>query len=108
VTNIQLVSVAERTQEIGIRAAIGASPRQIMRQFLLEALVLSSLGAAGGVALGLAVASLVSRWMTWAGVVSPAGVAGVALFGISVGLVFGYLPARRAAQLDPVEALRHE
>src|SRR4029079_6254623 len=77
VMNIQLVSVAERTQEIGIRSAIGAAPRQIMRPFLLEALVLSSLGAAGGVALGLAVASLVSRWMTWAGVVSPAGVAGV-------------------------------
>jgi putative ABC transport system permease protein len=108
VMNIQLVSVVERTEEIGIRSAIGASPRQIMRQFLVEAATLSAAGAALGVLLGVAVAALVAEGMGWPRVISPMGVIGSALFGITVGVVFGYLPARRASRLDPVQALRHE
>lgn len=108
VMNIQLVSVAERTEEIGIRAAIGASPRQILRQFLAEAASLSLAGASLGVVLGVGVAALVAEWMGWPRVISIFGVVGSALFGVAVGVVFGYLPARRASKLDPVEALRHE
>lgn len=108
VMNIQLVSVAERTQEIGIRSAIGAAPTQIMRQFLAEAATLSLAGAALGVVLGVAIAALVAEGMGWPRVISLTGVIGSALFGITVGMIFGYLPARRASKLDPVEALRHE
>jgi putative ABC transport system permease protein len=100
--------VAERTKEIGIRSAIGGAPRQILLQFLSEALVLSLFGAAMGVALGLSVAAVVANFMGWTRVISPEGVIVSALFGIAVGVVFGLLPARRAAELDPVEALRHE
>jgi putative ABC transport system permease protein len=108
IMNIQLVSVAERTKEIGIRSAIGGAPRQILLQFLSEALVLSLIGAAAGVALGLTVAAVVANVMGWTRVISPEGAILSASFGIAVGVVFGLLPARRAAQLDPVEALRHE
>src|SRR5262249_43460801 len=108
VMNIQLVSVAERTEEIGIRAAIGASPRQILRQFLAEAGTLSAAGALLGVIAGIAVAAVGAARLGGAGIISPIGVVGSALFGISVGVLFGYLPARRASNLDPVEALRHE
>lgn len=108
VMNIQLVSVAERTQEIGIRSAIGASPRQILMQFLAEAVVLSFTGSLAGVALGWLASSMVARAMAWSGNLSLLTMTGAALFGTSVGVAFGYLPARRAAQLEPIEALRHE
>ena len=108
VMNIQLVSVAERTQEIGIRSAIGASPRQILMQFLAEAVVLSFTGSLAGVGLGWLASSLVARAMAWSGDLSLLAMTGAALFGTSVGVAFGYLPARRAAQLEPIEALRHE
>jgi putative ABC transport system permease protein len=108
IMNIQLVSVAERTHEIGIRAAIGASPDQIMRQFLAEALVLAGLGSGAGVALGVSVATLVAKQMHWPQAVSADVVLGSALFGVAVGTVFGFIPARRAASLDPIEALRRE
>jgi putative ABC transport system permease protein len=108
IMNIQLVSVAERTHEIGIRAAIGASPDQIMRQFLAEALVLAGLGSGAGVALGVAASVLVARQMHWPQATSADVVIGSALFGIAVGTVFGYIPAKRAAALDPIEALRRE
>jgi putative ABC transport system permease protein len=108
VMNIQLVSVAERTQEIGIRSAIGASPRQILAQFLAEAVVLSFTGSVAGVGLGWLTSSLVARAMAWSPNLSFLTIAGAAVFGTSVGVAFGYLPARRAARLEPIEALRHE
>jgi putative ABC transport system permease protein len=108
IMNIQLVSIAERTQEIGIRSAIGASPRQILTQFLTEALALTVVGAAIGVGLGLLVAAAMAEVMRWPRIISLGGTLGSAAFAIAVGLLFGYLPARRAARLDPIQALRHE
>jgi putative ABC transport system permease protein len=108
VMNIQLVSVAERTKEIGIRSAIGASPRQILVQFLAEAVVLSLTGSLLGVGLGWIASSLVAEAMAWSGNLSFLTILGATLFGTSVGVAFGYLPARRAAQLEPIDALRHE
>jgi putative ABC transport system permease protein len=108
IMNIQLVSVAERTHEIGIRAAIGASPAQIMQQFLAEAVVLAALGSAAGVALGLTASFLVARQMHWPEAIQYDVVIVSAVFGLAVGILFGYLPARRASNLDPIEALRRE
>jgi putative ABC transport system permease protein len=108
IMNIQLVSVAERTHEIGIRAAIGAAPEQILNQFLAEALVLAMLGSLAGVGLGMTVSIVVAKQMSWPHGASADIVIGSALFGIAVGTIFGYIPAKRAAALDPIEALRRE
>ena len=108
IMNIQLVSVAERTHEIGIRAAIGASPDQIMGQFLAEAVVLAALGSGAGVALGISASVVVAKQMHWPASIQFDVVIVSALFGLGVGVLFGYLPARRASRLDPIDALRRE
>jgi putative ABC transport system permease protein len=108
VMNIQLVSVAERTKEIGVRSAIGASPRQILVQFLSEAVVLSFTGSMIGVFIGWLASFSMAQAMAWSSGLSVLTMVGAAAFGTSVGVAFGYLPARRAAHLEPIEALRHE
>ena len=108
IMNIMLVSVRERTREIGIRRALGARRRTIVVQFLLEASLVSAVGGAIGTAIGLGTAKLVSLVTSLAAAVHPLTVLGGVLFAASVGLVFGIWPAARAARLDPVEALRYE
>jgi putative ABC transport system permease protein len=108
IMNIMLVSVTERTREIGIRLAVGASSGQVLTQFLVEAIVLSLLGGVIGILVGLALAYGGSRLMAIP--FAPSGAVVALAFGFSalVGVVFGYFPARRAARLDPIEALRHQ
>jgi putative ABC transport system permease protein len=115
IMNIMLVSVTERTREIGIRMALGARPRDILRQFLVESIVLSSIGGAFGIGLGLAASFGINKLINvilptsnWPFVVSmPAAVVAL-IFSAAVGVFFGYYPARRASRLDPIEALRYE
>jgi putative ABC transport system permease protein len=108
IMNIMLVSVTERTREIGIRLAIGASQAQILSQFLIEAVVLSVIGGATGTVFGLSVALLVTWGLQVPFVLDPATVLLSFAFSALVGVCFGYLPARQAARLNPIEALRHE
>jgi putative ABC transport system permease protein len=110
IMNVMLVTVTERTREIGIRKAIGAPRRSILGQFLLEAAFISGVGAVGGVALAVGVLLLIRSFLP-AGITLP--ISGLSILAAlvtsaSVGLVFGYLPARRAATLQPVDALRYE
>ena len=108
IMNIMLVSVTERTREIGVRKALGATKRAIMTQFLVEALFLCVLGGLLGVAAGYAAAEAMSRFAEWETAVSPQAVAAAIGFSAAVGLFFGMWPARRAAALDPIDALRYE
>ena len=108
IMNIMLVSVTERTREIGLRRALGAKRIDVMRQFVAEALTLSLGGGALGVALGIGSAYAMSAVLQWATAVSPAAIAMSFGFAAMVGVVFGYLPARKAAALMPTEALRYE
>jgi putative ABC transport system permease protein len=108
VMNIMLVSVAERTREIGLRMAIGARERDVRTQFLVEAFVLGVGGGAAGVAVGMLGSRVFADAYGWPMLVSPQTVAAAVAFAATVGLVFGYYPARRAASLDPIEALRIE
>ncbi len=108
IMNIMLVSVTERTREIGTRLAIGALEREVLLQFLVEAVMLSLFGGLFGVVLGLLAAGLGSRLLNVPFVVSVGVILLSFLFSGAVGVVFGYFPARRAAGLDPIEALRHE
>ena len=108
IMNIMLVSVTERTREIGIRMAIGAKGRHVLMQFLFEAVTLAIVGGLIGVAIGVAASLAVGRFLDWPIVVSPASVAlsfGVAAF---IGVFFGFYPARKASRLDPIDALRYE
>lgn len=106
--NIMLVSVTERTREIGVRMALGATRINIMLQFLIESMVLCMLGGLAGVLGGWGLAVLLSRTAGWAVYVSPESVMLALAFSVGVGLLFGLLPARRAANLDPIDALRYE
>ncbi len=108
IMNIMLVSVTERTREIGIRLAIGAHERHILVQFLVEATVLSLLGGLLGIALGLGLAGLASWLMSVPFVPSPSVVLLAVAFSALIGMVFGFFPALRGARLDPIDALRHE
>jgi putative ABC transport system permease protein len=108
IMNIMLVTVTERTREIGIRKAIGATRGNILRQFLVESVILCLAGGAAGVLLGIGVASALSRFAGWQTAVTADSLLLAFGFSAGVGLLFGLWPARRAATLDPVEALRHE
>ncbi len=108
IMNIMLVTVTERTKEIGIRKALGASRRNILLQFVVEAMVLCMLGGAVGIALGAGITTLIARIAGWSMAISPMAVALAFCFSAGVGLFFGIWPARKAAGLDPIEALRYE
>jgi putative ABC transport system permease protein len=108
IMNIMLVSVTERTHEIGIRMAVGAKSRQILTQFLLEAVVLSTIGGILGVVFGIVGAKLVSILAGWATIVSADAIVLALLFSSAVGIFFGFYPARKAAHLDPIQAMRYE
>jgi len=108
IMNIMLVSVRERTREIGIRKAIGARGSDILAQFLVEALTLSLLGGLLGVALGLGISALIARVAGWTFAFTPTTLAAAVISSLLVGVVFGVWPARQAARLDPIAALRYE
>ncbi|MBN1335908.1 MAG: ABC transporter permease [Deltaproteobacteria bacterium] len=108
IMNIMLVSVSERTREIGIRRAIGAKRRDILLQFVVESVVLSGIGGLLGTGLGFVGSAVVGRITGWATEVAPATVLLAVGFSMAVGAFFGFYPARRASLLDPIEALRHE
>ena len=108
IMNIMLVSVTERTREIGIRMAVGARSRDILLQFIVEALVMAAIGGALGIAIGIASSDLIHRFMEWPVLVRPDVVAIALAVSGGVGVFFGFYPARKAAQLDPIDALRYE
>ena len=108
IMNIMLVSVTERTREIGVRMSIGARGSDILRQFLVEAVTLSLTGGLIGIALGIGSAALVSAKFGWNTVVSPQSITMAFAFSAAIGIFFGFYPARKAARLDPIEALRYE
>ena len=108
IMNIMLVSVTERTREIGIRMAIGARGSDIRSQFLVEALVLSLCGGIAGILLGLAIQEGVAHFGDWPISLQPQAVMLAFLFSALVGVFFGFYPAQRASRLDPIEALRYE
>jgi putative ABC transport system permease protein len=108
IMNIMLVSVTERTREIGLRMAVGARTRDILSQFLVEAVALSVAGGAIGILVGVLISGLLTSLLGWPTSISPASIGIAFLFAGAVGVFFGYYPARRAASLDPIDALRYE
>jgi len=108
IMNIMLVSVTERTREIGIRMAIGATETDVQRQFLIEAVVLSLIGGAIGILFGVGSSYVITTTLKWAVQISPIAIGIAVIFSMAVGVFFGFYPARKAARLDPIEALRYE
>jgi len=108
IMNIMLVSVTERTREIGVRLAVGAHGHDILTQFLIEAVALSSVGGLIGIILGIGASRLLSIYASWPTLISTTSIAIAFLFSAAVGVFFGFYPARKAAALDPIEALRYE
>ena len=108
IMNIMLVSVTERTREIGIRMAIGARSSAVRSQFLIESIVLSLTGGTIGIILGVVFSLAIPRLLGWPTLVSTFAIIGSVLFSAAVGIFFGYYPARKAAALDPIDALRYE
>jgi putative ABC transport system permease protein len=108
IMNILLVSVTERTREIGLRMAVGAKRRQIMLQFLFEALIMTTIGGVLGVAAGIGAARALTTMVGWPTIIAPQAVAAAFLFSVAVGLFFGLYPANKASKLNPIEALRYE
>ncbi len=108
IMNIMLVSVTERTREIGIRMAIGARSSIVQTQFLIESIVLSLAGGAIGIALGVGISLFIPKMLGWPTLISPTAIVGSVVFSAAIGIIFGFFPARKAAGLDPIEALRYE
>ncbi len=108
IMNIMLVSVTERTREIGIRMAVGARGRDIMLQFLVEAVVMAATGGCIGILLGIGSSEILKQWAQWPTLVNPSIVAIAFLFSGAVGVFFGFYPAKKASTLDPIDALRYE
>jgi len=108
IMNIMLVSVTERTREIGLRQAVGAKTKDILMQFLVEAVALSLVGGLAGIVLGVSASLLISYFADWSTLISPIAILAAFLFSVLVGVGFGYYPARKAAYLDPIEALHYE
>jgi putative ABC transport system permease protein len=106
--NIMLVSVTERTREIGVRMAIGATEGDVQRQFLIEAVVMSLSGGAVGIVFGVGASLLLAATVGWPILISAGAIAGAACVAMAIGIFFGYYPAQKAARLDPIEALRYE
>ena len=106
--NIMLVSITERTREIGIRIAIGAKKREIMEQFLIESVLISFIGGGIGVAVGILISRTVSNIGGWDTIVSTQSIMLAFGFSVAVGIFFGFYPARKAANLNPIDALRYE
>jgi ABC-type antimicrobial peptide transport system permease subunit len=108
IMNIMLVAVTERTREIGVRRAVGARSRDVLVQFLVEAVTLSMLGGLGGIVLGFAASAGIERLLEWPARVSPGAVGVSFAIAVAVGVFFGFYPARKASLLDPIDALRYE
>jgi putative ABC transport system permease protein len=108
IMNIMLVSVTERTREIGTRMAVGAHGRDILTQFLIEAVSLSAVGGLLGIILGIAASKVLSVWKNWPSLISPSSILIAFLVSAAVGIFFGFYPARTASRLDPIDALRYE
>jgi putative ABC transport system permease protein len=108
IMNIMLVSVTERTREIGVRMAVGAKTRDLLRQFLAEAVALSLVGGLAGILLGVGVSQTIAETLGWPVLITGASVVVAFAFSAAVGIFFGWYPARKAASLDPIEALRYE
>ena len=105
--NIMLVSVTDRTREIGVRLAAGEGP-DILRQFLAEAVALSLVGGLAGIGLGITVSEVITKSLGWPVLITAASIVVAFAFSAAVGVFFGWYPARKAANLDPIEALRYE